>query len=60
MSIHNNYSKLNAKEKCTVDETFEAVQHSLECNEIRCALDDTAEHLVEAIATYVIESKSRM
>lgn len=57
MSIHDQYTKLSDREREAVDEAFNAVQSALTDFGIRVTGDDRAEKLVEAISTYLVESK---
>lgn len=56
MTIHRNYTRLNAADRAVVDRAYTNVRETL--NDFRRAASNTdpAERLVEAIATYLIES----
>jgi DNA-binding PadR family transcriptional regulator len=56
--IHKNYTRLTPKGVAAVDQTFNEIQKYLFLIEhISTAKDDRAERLVEAIATFIIDSK---
>lgn len=57
MSIHENYNKISIMEREAVDQAFDAAQNVLTDFGINVAGDDRAEKLVEAIATYIVESR---
>lgn len=59
MAIHVNYEAMGEAEREVVDECFQAVYDHLSHLGYKLAGDDRAEHLVEAIATYIIESEAR-
>lgn len=55
--IHNNYEKLTYEERRITDEMFaEAYKYAM-TRGLKLSGDDRAEKLVEAIATYIVESK---
>jgi hypothetical protein len=56
MSIHKNYLTLSAKQRMVVDDAFLAVVVVFRDGKQYPAMDDRAERLVEALATYVAES----
>lgn len=58
MSIHENYNKISIMEREATDQAFEAAQAALVDFGIRVTGDDRAEKLIEAIATYIVESRS--
>lgn len=56
MSIHVNYAALPPHLVKVVDDAFEAVADQFRDSDLRFATDDRAEVLVEAIATFLMES----
>lgn len=61
MAIHKVYEELESNEglsiaKQAVDEAFDAVTDVLKGYKFKCANDDRAERLVEAIAVFLKES----
>jgi hypothetical protein len=58
MAIHNNYSNIDRETRKMVDDCFQGVFDHLSAFGYKPSGDDRAEHLVEAIATYIVESKS--
>lgn len=59
MSIHVNYEKMTEDQRADVDDCFQGVYDYLSDMGYPVAGDDRAEHLVEAIATYIVESARR-
>jgi hypothetical protein len=57
MTIHVNYEKLTEKEKEFVDTQFKAIFYGAEIEGIALHGDDKAERAVEAMATWIIESR---
>jgi hypothetical protein len=56
MTIHHNYNRLTQQERHAVDEACDAARIVLRGFGLSCANDDRAERVVEAIATYAVES----
>lgn len=57
MTIHNNYNKLNNEERKHVDMMFTNLCDYAFSNNVKIRVDDRAEALVEAISTFIVESK---
>ena len=57
MSIHNNFNKLTTKENQLVEYLIHQAFAEGSYNKIRLCGDDRVEHVVEAIATWIIESR---
>ena len=57
MTNHNNYNKLSNEERKHVDMMFEEIYKYAQKNRVIVKPDDRAEKLVEAIATFLVESK---
>lgn len=60
MSVYKNYTVLDPDTKKHVDEMFELLNDYSIVHNIPIAYDDRAEVLVEAIATFLIESKPKV
>jgi hypothetical protein len=55
--IHNNYDKLTDRERHFVDNIFKDMFEAAKFLGIKLAGDDRAEYAVEAVATWLLESK---
>lgn len=60
MGVHNNYLKLRDDERDFVDEMMGVIFYYRKTDhpQIKLAGDDRAEHVVEAIATWIMESQN--
>lgn len=56
MSIHKNYLLLTDIQRWAADDAFTVLSHDIMGYDLNCMMDDRAERLVEAIATYILES----
>jgi hypothetical protein len=55
--VHNNYNKITSEEKQHIDNMFTRISQYADDEKISLAYDDRAERLIEALATYIVESK---
>lgn len=58
MPIHYNYDNIDRQTREDVDDLFDGVFRHMKEIGYEVSGDDRAEHLVEAIATYIVESRS--
>jgi hypothetical protein len=56
MNIHQNYDTLSEQQRKAVDAAYNAAAIVLKAAGFNTAGDDRAERLVEALATYLVES----
>jgi hypothetical protein len=56
MPIHRNYARLNAADRAVIDAAFRAATDVFHHSRRRFSNSDKAERVVEALATYMIES----
>lgn len=54
---YDNFEENNQEMKKHVDAMYQLVNNYANKNRIKLAYDDTAERFVEAIATYIVDSK---
>jgi transcription initiation factor TFIIIB Brf1 subunit/transcription initiation factor TFIIB len=57
MDIHKNYNAMSVEDKLHVDRMYDLVNKYAKEHGIKLAYNDTAEKFVEAIATYIVESR---
>lgn len=58
VSIHKNYNAISDEEKVHVDRMYDLINKYSKEHGLKLAYNDTAEKFVEAIATYLVDSKS--
>lgn len=56
--IHKNYTEMTVEDVEHVDQMYKLINEYAKANGIKLAYNDIAEIFVEAIATYIVDSKN--